>query len=55
MMNENKKRCPKCSGSFVYVRLKTKEIVCRSCGAVSKIEVKEPEKIKPMADDCVVA
>jgi len=35
---ENKRRCKKCGSSQVYVRLKTKELVCKTCGYVVKLE-----------------
>ena len=28
-------RCSFCGSAFVYVRQKTKEVVCRSCGHIS--------------------
>ena len=30
-----KNRCPKCNSSFGYIRLKTKEWICRNCGNVN--------------------
>lgn len=39
---QNKLKCSKCGSGFVYVRIKDKEIVCRSCGHVEeKKEQKE--------------
>ena len=29
-------KCPKCNKEGAYVRIKTKEIVCRLCGEVTK-------------------
>lgn len=26
------RRCPRCNSSFGYLRIKTKEWICRSCG-----------------------
>ena len=35
---ENQKpKCKKCGSSFVYIRLKEKSLVCRSCGNIEKI------------------
>lgn len=34
----NKPLCEKCGSKFTYFRIKNKEIVCRSCGHVSKKE-----------------
>lgn len=34
----DKPRCPKCNSSQVYIRISTKEIVCRSCGKVSELK-----------------
>ena len=34
----NKPKCSKCGSGFVYVRIKEKSIVCRSCGNIDKIE-----------------
>jgi len=36
-------KCPLCKLEGAYVRLKTKEIVCRHCGAITK-QVKEVKK-----------
>jgi acetyl-CoA carboxylase beta subunit len=27
-------RCPKCDSSMTYIRLKTDELVCRTCGYI---------------------
>lgn len=35
---EKKKKCENCGSRFVYVRLKEKSVVCRSCGHIQKIE-----------------
>lgn len=32
------RRCENCGGKFVYVRIKTNQIVCRSCGFISKLK-----------------
>lgn len=29
-------RCEKCSKEGAYLRMKTKEVVCRNCGAIYK-------------------
>jgi len=34
----NKLRCKKCNSSQVYLRIKTQEVTCRSCGYISKKE-----------------
>jgi len=33
-----KPKCPKCGSNYVYIRVKTGEIVCRRCGAISKVK-----------------
>jgi len=33
-----KKRCKKCGSRFVYIRLKERSVVCRSCGNVDLLE-----------------
>lgn len=33
--------CSKCKSHFVYIRLKTKEKVCRKCGNIEKLEGKD--------------
>ena len=33
-----KKRCGRCGATLCYLRLKTKERVCRICGYVEEIE-----------------
>jgi len=35
-------KCPKCNKEGAYLRLKTKEFVCRQCGHITKQE--EPPK-----------
>ena len=30
--------CENCGGFFIYIRIKTKERVCRSCGFIQKIK-----------------
>jgi len=40
---KQKHRCIKCSSTFCYLRVKTNEWQCRSCGFVEK--VKEGENI----------
>lgn len=44
MEKTEKPKCEKCGSGFVYVRIKDKQIVCRTCGHVS--ELKEEEKKK---------
>jgi ribosomal protein L37AE/L43A len=31
-------KCNKCGSGFVYVRLKTGELCCRSCGNIEKVK-----------------
>jgi len=38
-----KAKCKRCGSKFVYVRIKDNEIVCRSCGAISKLNNKSNE------------
>lgn len=38
---ENKIRCNKCKSSFIYIRIKDQEVVCRSCGNIQKLDKKE--------------
>jgi len=33
-----KRSCPECHSTLIYVRIKTGEMVCRSCGLIKKIE-----------------
>lgn len=33
-----KKRCPSCNSTQVYVRIGKGELVCRGCGSVTKID-----------------
>jgi len=35
---ESRIRCPRCNSTFVYIRARTKEICCRTCGAVTKLQ-----------------
>lgn len=41
MDEDHKLRCEFCNSAFVYVRIKTKELICRSCGHIAKIKEKE--------------
>lgn len=34
----NRQRCPKCGSTLVYVRVKSKELVCRSCLTITPLE-----------------
>lgn len=37
-------RCKRCGSSQIYVRIKTKEVVCKQCGAIILItKIKENE------------
>lgn len=33
----NKPSCPKCRSNVIYIKINTREIVCRRCGSVSPI------------------
>ena len=35
---KEKLRCSKCNSTFIYVRIKDNEVVCRSCSHVEKID-----------------
>lgn len=37
-------RCSKCKSTQIYLRLKTHERYCRSCGFVEKLENKKEKK-----------
>jgi len=38
---ENQNRCSKCNSTFIYIRIKDKQKVCRKCGNIENIgEVK---------------
>jgi len=39
-------RCSKCRSTLVYIRIKTKEMVCRKCGFT---EEKDKEKAKEVS------
>jgi hypothetical protein len=34
---EEKKRCGKCGSKQIYIRIKERSIVCRSCGNIDQI------------------
>jgi len=36
-----KRSCNKCGSKFVYVRIKEKSLVCRSCGHIELLEDQE--------------
>lgn len=38
---DQKARCVKCNSTFIYIRIKDQEKVCRSCGNIEKLGVKE--------------
>ena len=38
---EMRKKCSKCESKLVYLRLKDKMLVCRSCGNIEKFNGKE--------------
>lgn len=41
-----KAHCVYCGSRFVYIRIKDKTVVCRSCGQVSDIDDYDIEEIK---------
>lgn len=41
-----KKECPVCNSKFVYVRIKKKELVCRSCGHIMPLDSKDISSIE---------
>lgn len=41
--NNQKNRCENCNSGFTYFRIKTNEIVCRSCGHTKKIKQEDKE------------
>ncbi len=42
-MGVDSQRCSKCNSVMGYLRIKTKEWVCRVCGNIEKIEITEKE------------
>lgn len=38
-MEKVKKRCSKCKSTQVYIRIKSNELVCQSCGFIEKFKV----------------
>lgn len=36
--------CPSCDSKFAYVRIKTKQIVCRDCGEITDIKKDKQNK-----------
>lgn len=41
---EDKQRCLNCSSALVYIRIKTKQRVCRNCGFIENLEKIEDKK-----------
>ena len=41
----DKPRCSNCNSDQVYIRFKTLEKVCRHCGYIEQMEVKENEDL----------
>jgi len=37
-------RCDECGSTLIYIRVKTGERVCRQCGHIEKLKLKEEEK-----------
>lgn len=44
-------RCPKCDSTLCYLRIRTKMIICRSCGNISKLKEEENEKDNASAEE----
>jgi len=44
MQKKETPRCSKCSSTQIYLRLKTHERYCRSCGFVEDLELKKDKK-----------
>lgn len=38
MDSKTKKRCPSCNSRQIYIKSKTREIVCRDCGKRTKLK-----------------
>jgi len=38
---EEETRCKKCNSTFTYIRIRTKERVCRTCGHIESLEEEE--------------
>ena len=38
VQEKEKSRCTKCGSTLVYIRIKDKQKVCRSCGNVEEME-----------------
>jgi len=39
MAEENEKaKCKKCGSKFVYIRIKERSVVCRSCGNIDQMD-----------------
>jgi len=45
-MDNKRVRCDKCNSTQTYYRIKTKEIVCSSCGNIVKNGVEKPKEVK---------
>jgi len=37
-------RCSNCNSTLVYIRIKTNELCCRSCGFIEKLNTKKQEE-----------
>lgn len=44
MKENNKIRCEKCGSTLIYMRIKTKERVCRKCGFIKSLNEPEVKK-----------
>ena len=39
-------KCIKCKKEGAYIRIRTKEVVCRNCGHIEKMKETKPEVVK---------
>ncbi len=39
-------KCPNCKKEGAYIRLRTNEVVCRSCGYITPLEKQKKEETK---------
>ncbi len=37
-------KCPRCNSGYGYIRVKTKSFICRKCGKVSDLSIKQKAK-----------
>lgn len=43
-MEKEKIKCPRCDSSLVYIRIKTGELVCRSCNFIEPLDKNKKEE-----------